>query len=141
MYFTVFDLKNVNILINRPHRIVNQDYPMYKFPSVVDTLKEETNLTAVQHQRKLQDVIPYGIQLIQAPDLWSTDRMPIPIKICIVDTGYDKTHVDLPIEGVTSTATNFADAFSDVDGHGTHISGVIGALGNDGGVVGSKSVS
>ena len=114
---------------------------MYKFPSVVDTPNEETNITAAQQERKLQDVIPYGVQLIQAPDLWSTDRMPTPIKICIVDTGYDKTHVDLPSEGVTSTATNFADAFSDVDGHGTHISGVIGALGNDGGVIGSKIVS
>lgn len=114
---------------------------MYKFPSVVDTPNKEKNITAAQLQRKLQDVITYGVQLIQAPDLWSTDRMPTPIKICIVDTGYDKTHVDLPSQGVTSTATNFADAFSDVDGHGTHISGVIGALGNDGGVIGSKIVS
>jgi serine protease len=53
-----------------------------------------------------------------------------------LNLGYDITHDDLPNKGVTSTATNFADAFNDGDGHGTHIAGIIGALGNDEGVVG-----
>lgn len=112
----------------------DQDYPMYKFNE--KPTQAEINSSSDNIPRILQDTIPYGISLVQAPQLWSTKRKPTPIKICIVDTGYDKTHIDLPKRGLTSTSTNFQDAFIDGDGHGTHIAGIIGALGNEGGVVG-----
>jgi subtilisin family serine protease len=114
--------------------ITTQDYPMYKFPT------EQESDTTRPASRRLEDVVPYGIKLVQAPDLWSAERKPKPVKICIVDTGYDITHDDLPSEGVTSSNTRFEDAFSDGDGHGTHIAGIIGALGNAGGVIGGMSI-
>lgn len=109
---------------------------MYKFQP--KNVTQEQEISRPDLSRRLEDVIPYGVNLVQAPELWSVKRKPKPVKVCIVDTGYDKTHNDLPKEGITSSSTNFADAFSDGDGHGTHIAGIIGALGNERGVVGGK---
>lgn len=66
-----------------------------------------------------------------------------PITICVVDTGYDLGHIDLPqlpLQNVTGWDTgNPNNGVWDVDGHshGTHCAGSIGAIGNnDEGVVG-----
>lgn len=107
---------------------------MYKFDEELTKAKMISSFDS--NSRMLGDTIPYGISLVQAPQLWSAKRKPTPIKVCIVDTGYDKTHIDLPKGGITSTSTTFENAFSDGDGHGTHIAGIIGALGNEDGVVG-----
>ena len=69
---------------------------------------------------------------------------PEPITICVVDTGYDLGHVDLPnsvSHGVTgwepNSAYNQGDWHIDGHSHRTHCAGTIGALGNNGqGVVG-----
>ena len=59
---------------------------------------------------------------------------PEPITICVVDTGYDLGHVDLP---TNVTGWDPQSAFNqgrwDVDGHGhgTHCAGTIGAIGNN----------
>lgn len=111
---------------------------MWKFQPV---LFDQDNDASLHQERRLQETIPYGIKLVQAPDLWSATRKPKPIKICIVDTGYDKKHDDLPKNGITSSATDFEYAFIDRDGHGTHIAGIIGALGNEGGIVGGATSS
>ncbi|KAL3781434.1 hypothetical protein HJC23_000997 [Cyclotella cryptica] len=125
---------------------VELDYPMYKFPRDGDPSREQDHTNVRNrindtHSRSLDDTVPYGIKLVQAPALWSSTRNPVPIKVCIVDTGYDLGHIDLPKDGVTSSPTDFENAFHDGDGHGTHVAGIIGALGNDGGVVGVNPTS
>lgn len=58
------------------------------------------------------------------------------IKICVVDTGYDLGHVDLPTVGVTGWDTGrAASGVWDVDNnnHGTHCAGTIGAMGENNG--------
>lgn len=63
--------------------------------------------------------------------------------MCVVDTGYDLGHVDLPrppLQDVTGWDTgNPTNGVWDVDGHshGTHCAGSVGAMGENGeGVVG-----
>lgn len=59
-----------------------------------------------------------------------------------MDTGYGLNHPDLPdtADGVTGTDTSAGIAFVDGNGHGTHVSGTIGAIGGNGvGVVGGQS--
>ena len=62
------------------------------------------------------------------------------IKICVVDTGYDLGHVDLPFDNVTGWEPNIPELYPDfgvwdVDlhskGHGTHSAGIIGAIGGN----------
>lgn len=83
-----------------------------------------------------------GVIDVQARSLLArTDlRTPEPITICVVDTGYSLGHANLPglQHDVTGTDTDSGIALEDpMSGHGTHVSGTIGAIGgNGGGVVG-----
>eukprot|EP00569_Conticribra_weissflogii_P006220 CAMPEP_0171341060 /NCGR_PEP_ID=MMETSP0878-20121228/8936_1 /TAXON_ID=67004 /ORGANISM="Thalassiosira weissflogii, Strain CCMP1336" /LENGTH=876 /DNA_ID=CAMNT_0011843187 /DNA_START=724 /DNA_END=3354 /DNA_ORIENTATION=- len=150
---------------------VEDDYPMYKFPfndrkeglaSSEPPLEQMEHYINTQHRllhqynsqdrsldnifmdthgRRLTEKQQYGLDLIQAPEVWttieSTNRPISPVKVCIIDTGYDYTHEDLPKDNITTTETLYGSALEDGDGHGTHCAGVIGAIGgNDAGVVG-----
>ncbi|EUJ38930.1 peptidase S8 and S53 subtilisin kexin sedolisin [Listeria weihenstephanensis FSL R9-0317] len=58
------------------------------------------------------------------------------IKIAILDTGIDKSNRDLTFKkGINFTTNNAAD-FSDKNGHGTKIAGIIGARKNGEGLIG-----
>ncbi len=92
-------------------------------------------------ERRLAEVTPYGINMVNVTHLWS--KTPASnITICVVDTGYDLGHQDLPdATGWHQVNTDGSTPFGkwDVDGHGhgTHCAGTIGAIGgNDLGVVG-----
>ncbi|GFH44035.1 PKD domain-containing protein [Chaetoceros tenuissimus] len=83
------------------------------------------------------EVRPYGLlhsQALKVSDEYVGNR-----KVCIVDTGYDRSHPDLPSgDWVTgSSASKKVPWCEDGIGHGTHIAGIIGGLGNNGrGVMG-----
>ena len=84
----------------------------------------------------LMQTLPYGVAMIDAPELWRVTR-GASINVAVMDTGIDPKHPDL--------AANFAGGFNTFDdssspiddnGHGTHVSGTIGAIDNTIGVVG-----
>ena len=56
--------------------------------------------------------------------------------VAIVDTGIDRDHEDLNVVGGINCATDNPAAWGDVNGHGTHVAGTVGALDNGIGVVG-----
>eukprot|EP00584_Thalassiosira_punctigera_P005395 CAMPEP_0172545124 /NCGR_PEP_ID=MMETSP1067-20121228/15122_1 /TAXON_ID=265564 ORGANISM="Thalassiosira punctigera, Strain Tpunct2005C2" /NCGR_SAMPLE_ID=MMETSP1067 /ASSEMBLY_ACC=CAM_ASM_000444 /LENGTH=780 /DNA_ID=CAMNT_0013331809 /DNA_START=135 /DNA_END=2474 /DNA_ORIENTATION=- len=133
--------------------LVEEDFPMYKYPynsiQTFDTpdqylhLRHKQRLLTHRQNRTLMESQQYGIAQTQASAIWAlTESKPnkylnSPVKVCIVDTGYDSSHEDLPKVGVTSTNTGYGDPLQDGDGHGTHCAGVIGAVGNNGrGIVG-----
>jgi subtilisin family serine protease len=114
----------------------------------VEEVEEYENRADVKYVEKDQkvflqqdqtEVVPYGINLVESlnvPNGNVTNR-----RVCIIDTGYDKNHPDLPSAATGSTVTGVAagdlDPFKDGNGHGTHVAGTIAAVaGNNRGVVG-----
>ena len=80
--------------------------------------------------------IPYGINMVNAPKLWSMARGRA-IRVAVIDTGVEYTHPDLAAlyKGGVDYIGNDTDP-ADENGHGTHVAGTIAALDNDLGVVG-----
>ncbi|SHI07082.1 S8 family serine peptidase [Clostridium grantii] len=83
-----------------------------------------------------EEVIPWGIKYVGAPEMWEITRGE-GIKVAVIDTGIDVNHPDLGdnIKGGINTIIN-DNTYNDNNGHGTHVAGIIGATDNDIGVVG-----
>lgn len=111
--------------------------------SDVSSLKDDPNIEyfEVDHRRyKMAEEVPYGVTLVQAPDVDNSnvDNQ----RVCVIDTGYDISHIDLPSAGVTGDdfGTDTGPWNTDGNHHGTHVAGTVAAIGgNDEGVVGVVS--
>ncbi len=81
------------------------------------------------------EVMDYGVEMIGAPLEWKETKGK-GIKVGIIDTGVDYNHPDLK-DRITE-CKNFTNENSDMDlnGHGTHVAGIIGASLNGIGIVG-----
>jgi serine protease len=86
------------------------------------------------------EILPYGIQMVQADLVGSTNEAGK--KVCIIDSGYSQQHADLrdATDGsITQNATDSGSGTWDRDscGHGSHVAGTIMATaGNGKGVIG-----
>jgi subtilisin len=81
-----------------------------------------------------EPVPPTGVRRVEAATKTSASGASS-VNVAVIDTGVDLTHPDLNAETGTNCVTPGASAQDD-NGHGTHVSGTIGARNNGAGVVG-----
>jgi len=75
------------------------------------------------------EAIPYGIEAVQAYG-FNPNPAHMP-KVCIVDTGYNFGHPDLPTSNVDGTDDGAGPWYIDGHGHGTHVAGTVAAKGGN----------
>jgi len=102
-----------------------------------DTIMHVDRISAPSHGRKIaaQDT-PYGIGHVKAEEV--SDEFVSNMKVCIIDSGYDINHDDLPSDPSIVTGKSFVNGRWDQDpnSHGTHVAGTIAAIDNNIGVKG-----
>ncbi len=84
----------------------------------------------------------WGLGAIRAPRAWDLTTGSGDVYVAIADTGVYAAHEDLKANLATEFCRNFtqvdentpavASDYIDVNGHGTHVAGTIGAVGNNG---------
>ena len=131
----------LNGILNNPFVIdVEEDAERYPISDMAGQVTKEA-LDVVDPNGQ---TVPYGIDMVQARDVWDTNRDGVVDAgaptganrtLCIIDSGYYQDHVDLPnaVGGYSQVDDNWArDGF----GHGSHVGGTIAAENNSLGVVG-----
>ena len=139
--------KNLNHIMHDPHiesfsesRILTKLGWPDEIDDKFDSHMRSNSTNSHLRQRQLAESTPYGITMVQADDAFflNNQRPDTTVKVCVVDTGYDEDHEDLP--GGGSNGGQPVDGYSpysgqtwnnDGDGHGTHCAGTIGAVGNN----------
>jgi subtilisin family serine protease len=101
-------------------------------------------MPSVQSLSLASQVVPYGIDMVQARDVWDANRdgkidtgavTASNRKICIIDSGFYSSHEDLAGVNVAGYSGNLTWN-QDGSGHGSHVAGTIAAMNNSLGVVG-----
>ena len=110
-------------------------------------LEKNPNVLLIEEDPKrypFTQSVPYGIDAVQARDVWDNDRDGVldagaPTgagrRICVIDSGIHTVHEDL--QGANIVGGEPAGWDSDGCGHGTHVTGTIAAVNNTIGVVGA----
>jgi subtilisin len=110
--------------------------------SRVDQLRADPDVESVSPDRAVRlasQTIPTGVRRIRATSAANTNK-GTGVNVAIVDTGIDVDHPDLAanIVGGTNCADGSASNFNDVEGHGTHVAGIVAALDNS---IGTRGVA
>ena len=127
----------------KPHKVLSKQKMVAASMSkaALNRLRNNPNVESVTEdpkRRLMAQTSPYGISMVQANQFAQSDTAAR--KVCIIDTGFNLGHPDLPDSnnGVTGQGNNSAvgNWYNDGNGHGTHVAGTIAAYDNTQGVVG-----
>ncbi len=83
----------------------------------------------------MAEILPWGVNRIDSERAWNVTR-GAGIRVAVIDTGIDSQHQDLSPNFAGGVSFVPGESYMDVNGHGTHVAGTIGASHNGSGVVG-----
>ena len=120
---------------------------------LVEALRNRSDVIAVSPNRiirafrepndpRYQSGELWGMKAIRAPEAWDVTTGDASVYVAVADTGIAAGHEDIQANLDTVRSRNFSQVspyipanpldYRDVDGHGTHVSGTIGAAGDNG---------
>ncbi|MBI1935061.1 S8 family serine peptidase [Candidatus Woesearchaeota archaeon] len=102
--------------------------------SDIRSLLTRNDIDYIEYNEKIKlnsDLIPFNINLTNAPNVWKKTNGN-GVKIAIIDSGISQ-HDDLNIAGGVSF---ISENYSDNNGHGTAVAGIISSLLNNKGIIG-----
>lgn len=124
----------VDQLTNSPIAIIHAD------DQSLSMLQQADNIDAIEKNQKLTiaaaEQVNWGIEPLKITDAWKTGYTGKGVKIAIIDTGVGP-HEDLKVTNSISFIETEPSTV-DLNGHGTHIAGIIGALHNG---IGTKGIA
>lgn len=96
--------------------------------------RQVTNSNELRTVAQQDERVNWAGSILGIPNVW-TQTMGEGIKVAVLDTGIDLDHPDLA-DSIAATKDFTGDGVEDVNGHGTHCAGIIGARLNNVGFVG-----
>ena len=76
--------------------------------------------------------LQWGLKKIDAMDAWTTDHGSAGVVVAVLDTGISLSHPDLASKIVGTVNFSSSSTADDVNGHGSHVAGIIAAATNNG---------
>ena len=109
---------------------VEPDYKIFAH----DSAETQGTSQSIYESMASSQSVPYGITMVNAPQVWDITQGAGAV-VAVLDTGISFSHPD---RGNVIDSVSFVpgEAVEDMNSHGTHTSGIIGAADNDIGVVG-----
>lgn len=108
-------------------------------PSAVRRLRANPAVESIEvdaPRYPLAQTTPWGIARVQAPEAVAAGADGSGIKVCVIDSGINASHVEFAGIAIDGYAPSGQAWNTDSCGHGTHVAGTIAAAGNGQGVVG-----
>lgn len=119
--------------------MVEDDFVAHALPapriSDAPTMAMQAPITVEDLPSAMAETIPWGVNRIDAERAWNVTR-GAGVRVGVIDTGIDHVHHDLAPNFGGGVSFVPGESFADVNGHGTHVAGTIGARHNGSGVIG-----
>ena len=91
----------------------------------------KVELAALPNDVSFDQTNCWGQFYVDAPTVWDTTTGSSNVYVAVIDSGMDYTNPDIAPNYNSSYSSQFSSN-KDVNGHGTHVAGIIGAKGNNG---------
>ena len=123
------ELKNVNAKIVYKHKIIN-GVTAYLNEYNIPKLKEDSNVKNIFEDREIHAFLDESVPQIGADKVHIAGVNGSGVKVCILDTGIDKSHPTLSQPIAEYDFWNDDANASDDNGHGTMVAGIVASKDN-----------